>query len=233
MSFQRDAEPHSSGTGSKLRDFILGSQDGLVNILGLVLGIATATNDLRIILIGGLAATFAESIAMAAVAYTSSKAMRDFYNRELAREKREMEEMPDAEREEIREIYRNKGFKGDNLEMVVDTITSDKQVWLESMMAEELHLFPEGYEKPVINGLTVGTASLLGSIVPLIPFVLFPIQLAVVASIIGSLLVLFIIGAIKARLTVGNWIKSGIEMGVIGLVAAGAGYIIGLLLSNL
>ena len=233
MSFQRDTEPHSSGTGSKLRDFILGSQDGLVNILGLVLGIATATNDLRIILIGGLAATFAESIAMAAVAYTSSKAMRDFYNRELAREKREMEEMPDAEREEIREIYRNKGFRGDNLEMVVDTITSDKQVWLESMMAEELHLFPEGYEKPVINGLTVGIASLLGSIVPLIPFILFPIQLAVAASIIGSLLVLFIIGAIKARLTVGNWIKSGLEMGVIGLVAAGAGYIIGLLLSNL
>ncbi|MEE8113204.1 MAG: VIT1/CCC1 transporter family protein, partial [Nitrososphaerales archaeon] len=63
MTFEQIPEPHSTGTGSKLRDYILGSQDGLVNVLGLVLGLAIATRDLRIVLIGGLAAAFAESIA--------------------------------------------------------------------------------------------------------------------------------------------------------------------------
>lgn len=233
MTFEQIPEPHSTGTGSKLRDYILGSQDGLVNVLGLVLGLAIATGDARIVLIGGLAAAFAESIAMAAVAYTSSKAVRDFYLSEVEREKREIEEVPEIEREEIREIYRKKGFTEEELKMIVNRITSNKEVWLDTMMTEELRLFPEGYERPAVNGITVGIASLLGSFLPLAPFILLGVANAILTSVALSLIALFIIGAIKARLTVGNWIRSGIEMGIIGIVAALAGYVIGLLLSTL
>lgn len=233
MTFEQVPEPHSTGTGSKLRDYILGSQDGLVNVLGLVLGLATATRDVRIVLIGGLAAAFAESIAMAAVAYTSSKAVRDFYLSEVEREKKEMEEVPEVERDEIRDIYRKKGFNDEELDMIVNRITSNKEVWLDTMMTEELRLFPEGYERPALNGITVGVASILGSLLPLAPFVFLDLGNAVLTSVLLSLITLFIIGSIKARLTVGNWIRSGIEMGIIGGVAALAGYVIGILLSTL
>lgn len=233
MTFEQIPEPHSTGTGSKLRDYILGSQDGLVNVLGLVLGLAIATRDARIVLIGGLAAAFAESIAMAAVAYTSSKAVRDFYLKEVEREKREIEDVPEVEKEEIREIYRKKGFTDEELKMIVSRITSNKEVWLDTMMTEELRLFPEGYERPALNGITVGIASLLGSFLPLAPFIFLGVANAILTSVALSLIALFIIGAIKARLTVGSWIRSGIEMGIIGIVAALAGYVIGILLSTL
>src|SRR6266699_4497561 len=92
-----------------LSDFILGAQDGLVNVLGVILGVAIASQDLRIIIAGGLAATFAESISMGAVAYTSTLARRDHYNSERERELREMKEIPDAERDEVREILEQIG----------------------------------------------------------------------------------------------------------------------------
>jgi len=111
-------EPHVEE--SYLADVILGGQDGLVNVLGVILGVAAASGDQRIIIAAGLAATFAESVSMGAVAFTSMRARRDFYEAELAREKREMVEVPEVETEEIREIYRKKGFKGKLLEQIVE-----------------------------------------------------------------------------------------------------------------
>src|SRR3989338_9217022 len=99
--------------GSVLRQIILGGQDGLVNVLGIVLGLAAAVTVNKeigpsAVIIGGLAATFAESISMAAVAYTSGKAQRDYYYRELEREKQEIKDFPEVEEEEIRLIYMKK-----------------------------------------------------------------------------------------------------------------------------
>ena len=96
---------------SSLSDFILGAQDGLVNVLGVILGIAAATNDARIVLVAGLATTFAESISMGAVAYTTTLADADHYQSELEREYRHIQEIPNLETQEIREIYKNKGFE--------------------------------------------------------------------------------------------------------------------------
>ena len=138
----------ATSAGYNLRDIILGGQDGLVNVLGVILAVATAVSDVRIVLIAGLAATFAESISMAAVAYTSTKAARDFYKAELAREKREMKDMPDLERKEIRIIYARKGFSGALLNSIVKKITSNKRLWLKTMMEEELHLYPDEYNHP-------------------------------------------------------------------------------------
>ena len=114
---EQPKEPHIEH--SYLADIILGGQDGLVNVLGVILGVAAASGDQRIIIAAGLAATFAESVSMGAVAFTSMRARRDFYLSELEREKREMVEMPEVEREEIREIYRKKGFSGKLLEQIV------------------------------------------------------------------------------------------------------------------
>ena len=140
-SFEKHKEERRKGVSrSNIRDFILGFQDGLVNTLGLVLGVATAVQSSKLVLISGLVTTFAESVSMAAVAYTSTKAAKEFYDSEFEREKKEIKEIPHFEVQEIRDIYHKKGFRGKQLEGIVKKITSNKQLWLETMMAEELKL---------------------------------------------------------------------------------------------
>jgi VIT1/CCC1 family predicted Fe2+/Mn2+ transporter len=223
-------EQHS--TASSLRDIILGGQDGLVNVLGIILGLAAATNDLRIILAGGLAATFAESVSMAAVAYTSMRAEQSHYEGELAREKREIKELRDEEVEEIREIYRQKGFSGQLLEDVVKQVTSNEEIWLDDMMKHELGLMPVETRNALISGMVVGVSAVIGSLVPLIPFFLLkPLGLtigqAMWASLLIAALTLFFVGAYKAKVTIGDWRREGIEIAVIGIVSALVGYLVG------
>lgn len=214
---------------SRLSEIILGGQDGLVNVLGVILGVAAASQDTRIVLAAGLAAVFAESISMGAVAYTSKVAERDFYFSELEREKREMQEVPEIEREEIREIYREKGFDGRLLEEIVGVITSDEKIWLETMMREELKLLPVPMGRPYSAALIVFFSTIIGSLIPIIPFFFLPIRLGIWLALGISAVALFIVGAVKARLTIGNWGRSGLQMVVIGIVSALAGYGVGLL----
>src|SRR2546422_4677059 len=105
-----------------LSDFILGSQDGIVNVLGIILGLSAATRDVRIILVATLAALGAESIAMGAVAYTSTRARRRLYLSQAVQERREMKEIPQTERDEVREILTGWGYQGADLEEIVERI---------------------------------------------------------------------------------------------------------------
>ncbi len=214
---------------NRLSDIILGGQDGLVNTLGVILGVAAASQETRIVLAAGLAATFAESISMAAVAYTSKIAERDYYKSELEREKREMKEVPAMEKDEIREIYRRKGFKGRLLEEITEVITSDDKVWLETMMQEELNLQPVLNKRVIAATFFVGISALIGAFIPLVPFIFLPIDYGIYVSIFFSALALFIVGAVKAKMTIGNWGKSGIELMFIGIISALIGYYVGLL----
>src|SRR6266849_1561488 len=116
--------------GNWLRDVILGGQDGLVNILGIILGVIAGGGSNTVLLAAGFAAAITESISMGAVGYTSSVSQRDYYAAERAREAAEIDAMPEAERQEIRDIYATKGFAGDILDRVVDTITANRESWL-------------------------------------------------------------------------------------------------------
>ncbi len=218
--------------GTALRNIILGGQDGVVNVLGLVLGVATATADSRLVLISGLSATFAESISMAAVAYTSTKATRDYYKSELEKEKREIREIPGSEKKEIFNIFRRKGFRGRVLSSIVSTITRKKRLWLKTMMREELKL-EDGKENPGMDAFVVGTASLVGSLVPLVPFFLgMPALDARYLTVGLCTAVLFFTGLMKAKATIGSPFRAGMEMSAIGILSAVAGHLIGLLLAT-
>jgi len=221
-------DPHRKSY--ELADVILGGQDGLVNVLGVILGVAAATNDPRIVLVAGLAATFAESVSMGAVAYTSTVAEVDFYESEREREYRHIQEVPHLERQEIRQIYTQKGFKGELLERIVDTITANEDVWVAVMMAEEHQLTPTNRRSALRSALIVGLAALIGSLIPLAPFAFLPVEMSIWISIAVSALVLFVVGAYKAKVTVGRPGKSGLEMALIGTVSALAGYAVGLIL---
>jgi predicted membrane protein (TIGR00267 family) len=221
-------DPHRGA--SALSDVILGGQDGLVNVLGVILGVAAATADLRIVLVAGLAATFAESVSMGAVAYTSTLADADFYESERAREYRHIQAVPTLEREEVRGIYENKGFRGELLDRIVDTITRDKDVWVAVMMAEEHQLAPTNRRTALRSAVVVGLAAIVGSLIPLLPFIWLPVQVSMWVAIAMAAGVLFAVGAYKARLTVGHPGRSGLEMAVIGTLSALAGYVVGALL---
>src|SRR5579871_3494367 len=144
-----------------LRDVILGGQDGLVNLLGIALGVVAGGGSAHVLITTGLAAAITESISMGAVAYTSSLSERDHYRAEEAREHEEVRTMPEVERDEIREIYAAKGFSGKQLEMVVDTITADPEVWVKVMMDEELHLQPVDIQSVRPTSIVVTIACLI------------------------------------------------------------------------
>ena len=227
------SEEHTQEAGSLLRQFILGGQDGLVNVLGIILAVATATNDGKVVLIAGLAATFAESISMAAVAYTSSKAASDHYLREQELELREIRLHPEWEAKEVRDIYLMRGFRGKLLDDIVRKISSDEKMMLKFMMQEELGMTEAGELKPETEALLVGVSAIIGSLVPLAPFFFLPVSTAIPWSFVFSIGILFLAGAVKARFTVGNWLRAGSEMAVIGTVAAVVGYGIGVALGAL
>lgn len=225
-----EEKKQSNNVGSLLRQVILGGQDGLVNVLGIILGVATATSNSGFVIISGMAATFAESISMAAVAYTSAKASQAYYQSMLEQEKREIKELPEVEREEIKLIYMKKGFRGKALDSVVEQICSNEKMWLEVMMKDELGLSESENINPIKEAIMVGLSSFAGSIIPLISFFLMPVKIAVIATVIVSIAVLFLAGAIKAKVTIGSWKKSGLEMAVIGTLAVIAGYAVGAVL---
>lgn len=223
-------DPHRRASG--LSDVILGGQDGLVNVLGITLGVAAATGDPRIVLVAGLAATFAESVSMGAVAYTSTLADATFYESERAREYRHIQHVPTLEKQEIREIYREKGFKGELLTRIVDTITTDKDVWVAVMMAEEHQLAPASRQQALRSAFVVGLSAFVGSLIPLVPFVFLSVVVSMWFSLIVAALVLFAVGVFKAKVMVGHAGKSGLEMALIGTVSALVGYAVGVLLKT-
>lgn len=213
----------------RLSDVILGGQDGLVNVLGVILGVAAATSDSRIVIAAGLAATFAESISMGAVAYTSRLAENDLYHSEREREYRHIQLVPDIEAAEIRAIYTRKGFEGETLERIVEVITSNPDVWVNVMMAEEFQMKHPEKSKALNSALLVGFSALVGSFIPLFPFFFLDVNMSILLSIVIAALTLFIVGAYKARVTIGKPFRSGLEMAIIGTVSALAGYIVGVI----
>jgi predicted membrane protein (TIGR00267 family) len=212
---------------SWIRELILGGQDGLVNVLGIILGVTAANGTHPVIIAASLAAAFAEAVSMGAVNYTSTLADKDHYEREKRTEFEEIEKFPDEERKEISEIYARKGFKGEELDKVIEIITRDKSVWANIMMEEELHLQEIKTEKLLKSSFLVGFSTVVGSIIPVLPFFIFQPIRALPISLVLSGAVLFGVGVYKAKTYVGSWWKSGVQMFVIGMGAALVGFIIG------
>lgn len=205
---------------------ILGGQDGLVNILGIILGIIAGGGSNTVLLAAGFAAAITESISMGAVGYTSAMSERDYYDAEQLREANEIDTMPDQERDEVRSIYRAKGFSGELLDRVVETITMDRKTWVATMMSEELHLQPVSTRDILRTAIVITIATLIGHLIPLAPFLVMPREPALVLAIVLSGITLFGVGVYSAVTLVGDWRTSGLKMLVIGLGAAAVGFIV-------
>jgi VIT1/CCC1 family predicted Fe2+/Mn2+ transporter len=215
---------------SYLRDWVYGGIDGAVTTFAIVCSVVGANFSTSVILVLGAANIVADGFSMAASNYTGSKAENDEFERIRAHEERQIERDPKGELQEIREIYRAKGFDGQDLERAVQIITSDKRLWVDTMMTEEYGL-PMTERSPVTAALGTFVAFLLCGLVPLLPFTLSSGILtrydATLWSLVLTGITFFAIGSIKAKWSLIAWWKSGIETSVIGLGAAFIAFFIG------
>jgi VIT1/CCC1 family predicted Fe2+/Mn2+ transporter len=218
---------HSIGKGTLLRDGILGLNDGLVAAFAVTSGVAGAFNSNAIVIMAGLAEMLGGAVSMGLAAYASARAHQEFYRSEEQRERDEITRWPEHEREEIRAIYRDKGFSGPLLDQIVAHITADPARWRSIMMREELGFGAEVMEPPSRSALTVGVAYLIGAAVPLLPYLLALPARGVWLSAVATISALFMAGAAKTIITGRRWWKSGVESVGIGIVAAAVTYSVG------
>lgn len=215
---------------ASLRDVILGGQDGLVNVLGLVLGMAAATGDTRVIVTAGLAAMMAESIAMAGVAFTATGAEGAWTRQEALRLRREISDRAARAATEQVESLRRAGTEASTTAAVAHALELDRERWLGELGQLRSALSPVRETRPVAAALVVGVSTVIGSAVPLLPFVLLPVETAVWLALAAGAVVLFVVGAYRAWTVGASMLRSGAEMVAIGLVSALAGYLIGIAL---
>src|SRR6187402_2819504 len=147
-------EPHIKES-NHIRDFVFGFGDGINTSLGIVAGVGGANSSADFIILASLVGMFTGAKAMAVQNYLAVKSQREILESEIKREEFEIENVPDKERQEIEDIYMAKGFRGDDLRMVVDRITSDKRVWLKTMLTEELGLNLEIVGSPLKGALVM------------------------------------------------------------------------------
>lgn len=227
-------EEHITG-GGKIRSIILGLNDGLISTFTLLVGVAAATlistGDNNIVLLTGFAAMVSGAVSMGLGEYISSKSEYNYIKNELKKEKAEIELFPEEEKEEVREIFENMGFKGDNLDSCVETITSDKQVWLDFLTKSELGL--EEPENPVIGAILTFLSFIGGAFITLFSYILNLGLFSLILSSMVSFGMLFMVGMLKTLITGEHKIKSGLEMVLIGVIAFMISYGIGTLLDQL
>ncbi len=232
ISEPRHIEPHLNES-SAMRDFVFGFGDGVNTSLGIAAGVGGANVSSDIIILAALVAMFTGAKAMAVQNYLAVKSQRELLNSEIKREIWEIENRPEDERQEIEDIYKAKGFSGKELEMIVNKITSDKKVWLDTMLTEELNLNLEIVGHPLKSALRMFGSFLVGGILPIIPFFFAdgftPLFIAIGISLSTS----FIVGAVKSKMAQTSIIKGGIEMAGLGTGIALIGFGIGSEIVNL
>lgn len=212
---------------SVLREIVFGAEDGMVSTLGALTGIAAGTNSRFAVLLAGFVIVIVESISMSVGTYLSGKSEREVDARKLHEERIELRELPHEEREELEEMYRRDGWPADLAGSMALTASKDNALFLREMAYRELKLSVEPSGSPARGALYMFFSYMVGGAVPLLPYVLLPIDRGVYASVVITFAGLFILGALTTKFTKRAWWKAGFEMLALASVAALAGSLIG------
>lgn len=220
-----------------LRDFIYGAIDGCVTTFAVVAGAMGAELSSGIVLILGFANLIADGFSMSVSNFLGTQADRQLLHRARRIEENHIQEIPDGEIEEIREIFRQKGFEGDLLERVVQVITGNRRLWVDTMLREEWGLALVGPSPWKAAAVTFAAFVLVG-LVPVAPFLVFhflgvrPATGFAVSSVLTAA-AFFGIGAMKARYVAESWLRAGGETLAMGGGAAVLAFVVGVLLRGL
>jgi VIT1/CCC1 family predicted Fe2+/Mn2+ transporter len=224
-------------SASYLSDFIYGAVDGAVTTFAVVAGVAGANLDETVVIILGGANLVADGFSMAVSNFLGSRAERQQRERARREEERQIQLVPEGEREEIRQIFAAKGFEGRDLERVVDVITSDSQLWTDTMMSEEL-----GFSATEPNEVRAALATLTAFVtVGFLPLLVYVYDVAAPGdledpftwSAVMTAVAFLVVGAMKAWFVDQPWWRSAVETLAVGGLAAVLAYAVGALLQGI
>jgi vacuolar iron transporter family protein len=226
-------EAERIGRLSRIREFVLGAQDGLLVPLGVVTGMAAAQPARSLIIVAGLAEAVAGAISMGGGSYLASQAEEQLYASEIASEGREIDEFPERETAELALVLEREGLAPERAEVVALGLASNPNVFLRTKVEKELGLSPDSGGAALGDAVVVGATYLGAAIVPLWPYFFFSINVALAISLICTLLALFAVGVAKGHVTRLSLLRSGVQVMIVGSVSAGVGYAIGHLVTTL
>lgn len=216
---------------SYLKDFIYGAVDGAVTTFAIVSGVAGAGLHVNVVIIMGLANLIADGFSMAVGNYLGTRAEIQVRKKAYEEEKTHVDLIPEGEKEEVRQIFKRKGFEGDILEKVVEVITADKERWIDVMLTEE-HGFSSRTPSPLKAALSTFLAFVAFGSIPLIAF-FYQFLFnegdfnAFFVSCVMTGFAFFMVGALKSRYIEQRWWVAGLETLIMGGIAAAMAYMIG------
>ncbi len=217
---------HRSGS-SWISGAIYGANDGLAAVFGIVAGMSGATGGNSFVLTAGLSGAVASALSMATGAFLAERSEVEMMEANVERERQEIAEHPEEEKEELSLFYQLKGIDEKTADELAERLSKQPDAMLEALSAEEFGSVNSSRD-PRQAAIAAGISTGLGAIVPVIPFIITTGTAAIVAAAIVSLLAHFLVGAAKSLVTLRSWWSAGLEMTLAGLIVGGAMYIIGL-----
>ncbi|MEE4237656.1 MAG: VIT1/CCC1 transporter family protein [Anderseniella sp.] len=208
-----------------LRDWVYGGIDGSITTFAIVAGVVGAGLSTKVILILGVANLLADGLSMAASNYSGTKTEVDELARYREIEERHVDIDPDGERNEIRQILQLKGLAGEALDDAVKAITSDRKMWINTMLAEEYGL-TTNLRSPLMSGVSTFVSFLLFGLIPLLPYMM-GLERAFETAMVATGIAFFAIGSIKSKWSLASWWRSGLETLAIGASACSLAYGVG------
>jgi VIT1/CCC1 family predicted Fe2+/Mn2+ transporter len=216
----------------EVREAIFGAQDGVTSILTVVITVATATNQQYAVLVAGIAAAIAEVISMGAGEYMSSRSQREIFLAQIQKERLEVQERPHESEAEVAYMLEREGLPEASAKHAAAELARSPSVLLKTMVEKELGLTVDEVGSPLQGALILSAAFALAALVPLAPFFFLPVQAALVAAITISIVVMFILGVAKSRLTGRHPVRSGLEIVALVIAASAGGWIFGSVLPH-
>ena len=218
---------HRRVAGKYIGDVIYGANDGIITTFAVIAGASGASLAPVVVVILGFANLLADGISMGASNYLGKRSEHDYAKAQREKEEWEIDHLKEIEVEEVREIFEKKGFNGKDLERAVEIVTSDRKVWLDTMMRDELHIYDEGGENPLLHGFATFLSFAVFGLIPLLPYLVPSLDNKFLLSALLGILTLFLVGASRSNITTLGWIRGGFEMLTVGSIAAVVAFVIG------
>ncbi len=217
----------SFNAASNLRAAVFGVNDGLISNMSLILGVAAANASQQVIILAGIAGLLAGACSMAAGEYISVRSQREVFEYQIALEKKELEEYPEEEIEELSLIYQARGVPKPEADKIAKIMIDNPETGLNALAREELGINPDDMVSPMGAMLFSFFSFAIGAFIPIAPFLFDNSPWSLIASICMTGLALFIIGAILSLFTNRNPFLLGLRMLFIGIIAGAFTYVIG------
>jgi vacuolar iron transporter family protein len=225
----RTGEPwHRTGAGGFLRNVVYGFNDGLTANFGLVAGVigASTGSSYHAVIVAGVAGLIADALSMGSSGYLAAQSEREVYEHEIAMERDEVALMPEIERDELALIYEAKGMDRDSAYRIATQVMADPEQMLAEQVQEELGI-SESHTSPMREAWITGTATAIGALIPVLPFLMLEGRVAVIVSFAVAMISHWVVGAARSVFTGRSVFRSGMDMSVVGLGVAAVGYYVG------